>query len=1227
MDGTPLSEYIRDSDLKPSLEKTLRVAIRLVQAIERLHLHKHVHLAISPNAFFLEARGRDCLLLSLFRAAPFATPVQRLARERALSAAELELMHYLAPELAGQLYSSADARIDLYAIGVLLYRMLSGAYPLEGQDATKLAYLHMAVEPKPLTELGIPRPVSDIVMKCLEKHPEQRYWSAAALNRDLVNVLARLFDRPLEPSKLPGTAPDQLIFAEAMYGREAELNVLHSALSRAGNGSKEIIFISGNTGIGKSYLVHEFHKCVQSECLFVSGNFDPFQRNDTYAVVHQVGRQLLADMLLLDDYELSALKQRIADAVSPNGQVLLDLNPGLEQVLGTQPPLAELGRAEAHERFMMTLQQYISVFTKRERPLVVFIDDLQWADSGFIQLMLDFVSRDELRSCVFIFTFRDRDITASHPLRGLLEKLQLRNESCLSVKHLRLEPLKAHHVELLLEDALYPAQKPISTLSSLFMDKAKGSPFYTKQLCRSLFDQQLLWFDHANSCWAWDEAIIQELHISDNVTDNLYNQIGRQPKKLQLILMYAACIGQQFSLQTLMLLTKLSREDLIEQLDFAVKEGLLHALTSDRISGSVNPAYKFLQERVYQAAYSMLQEDRRQEIHLHIGQLYEKNEGLVPSCRERTFEIANQLNHAAALIKLPHERYRLAAVNLRACLEAKSLHDYSNGLRYAAIGLQLLPVDAWDQQYELSFSLQLEKAELEYLCGQFEEAKLTFASVLQQARTKLEKADAYNRMIVLYTNMSQHNEALRIGLEGLQLLGFHIPSTISRTHIVYELVQSFWHRSFRSMDDLLELPAIHDPAQLTIIRFLVSMIAPSYLTNSNLYIYLMLRMFNYSLKHGHAEGSALSYSSYGVIMSALFGLLNTGQAFGQIALRLEEVYPKQSVRSKLYFKYGAFTHQLQEHLDHNVERLKKAYRDGSSSGNFIYAGYAIVLSCFLQLTKGDRLDVVLHESEQYTSFIQRTPDKDIGLALTMMQRFMLYLGQTQSRTFPYSQKESIGRSSLLTEEETSHIESLTNYFVVHLYYLLHSRACFIMNDLKEAQALLEKAELMLKHLIGCIQVHYHHYLYAMVLCGLFQDASAAERKQYKAKIQFTIRFLSKWSKHSPDNFKHLLLLVEAEWHRAQHHTDAAATYYMKAIDVAKMNRFLHDEATANECAAKYYIQLGNFKAALPLLTEAHRLYASWGARRKISALEASYPFLISQTKEQGGAPERSSECG
>ncbi|CAG7629508.1 ATP-binding protein [Paenibacillus allorhizosphaerae] len=1206
----PLPAYLTAKPL--DIVELLQLAIAAVQMIGKLHRLKYVHQAISPFSFFIETDRKKLILTQLQHICSLVSfgdsEIVQDESACALDSNALDEEHlpYAAPERMSDTAFSFDERADLYSLGALFYRFATGKQPFyHKDDMERLHTLTTQLE----ADGHVPKALSDIILRCMAVQPERRYQSAQALERDLELFFLRLrseWNNGTPPS-VTAESTMELQISDTLYGRDSEMHTLLQSYQRALLGGFETVFVSGLSGIGKSFLIHEFRQTMQrGKGLFMSGKFDQYKQEIPYRAIHQIGRQLFHHLLSLDKEQYQVKIQQINDAVGPNGQVLIDMNPDLERILGKQPPLAKLPPTEMYNRFLMTLHQYLSVFSTKDHPLVYFLDDLQWADPASIQLITDLLHSSDGKYIMFIGAYRGQEITDNHPLQRMLVKLSRIRR--IQMSHIVLEPLSESHMSKLLADSLHPTKQSIATLAALLMRKTKGNAFFAKQFFRSLYDLRLLRFNVSEYCWEWDTDQIDELYITDNVVDFMMTKIRRLPEPVQRILMDAACIGNEFTPETLSLVTKLPDGEAAVLLTKAIDEGMLlriaHIRSPDRSSSAL---YKFMHDRVHQAVYSIVPNEEKKRIHLRIGQSLQRELNFEQR-EDRLFDIVKQLNLGAELLDKLEEKDNLLMLNLKACRKAKGNSAYETAFHYAVSAVNLLqPGDCWIVAYATAFEVHMELAELNYLCGHFDEAKRIFATLLQHVKTKFEKADIYNLMMVLYTNLGQHEEALQVGLDGLRLFGIKFPSQVSTPRMLWEMVKARYYVGLKRPEDLIDHPLMTNPNHKAVMQLMVNLIPPSYFVNSGLYICLMLRTFSYSLHYGHSEGSAYAYSAYGVIVSSLLGRLKSGRAYGLLGLQLSDMFDHLPTKSKVYFAYGGFTSSLSGHIGANVGYLQKAYQYGIESGDFVYAGYSITFSFFLRLFRGDPLSEVLKESDAYHSFIYKAQDQDAISIFTVLQRYVLYMKEAP---LAFQQEQKTAQDdAFMTDDEVDHLERLTNKATIHTYYALRAQSYYMMNRLEAAERICELAEASITTVFGLPHMHLHHFHRGMVFAGLYASRPEATRKRYKRMIRKSLRFLDKWSRHSPDNFLHLKLLLEAEWNRIIEKPELSASLYDQAIHHAGLQRFVQFEAMACECAAKFYSGTGKPAEASSYYAKALALYKKWGAMRKAADMEGQQPIL------------------
>ncbi|HRI54803.1 MAG TPA: AAA family ATPase, partial [Pseudomonadota bacterium] len=689
----------------------------------------------------------------------------RLSQElqQAIRPDDLEgTLAYVSPEQTGRMNRRLDRRSDLYSFGVTLYELLTGVLPFVSTDPLELIHSHIARTPTAphLRAPEVPPVVSELCMRLLAKDAEDRYQSAQGVQADLAEALARL-QRTGRVDPFPLAKHDftyELQIPQRLYGRESAVAALLAAYTRASQGAVELLLVSGYSGIGKSSLISEIHRGIaQRGGYYIAGKFDPLSRGVPYEPVARAFSELIRQLLGEPQSVLQRWRDRLLAAVGSSGRLLIDLIPELELVIGPQPPVAALAASESQNRFALTFQNFLRVIATAEHPLILFLDDLQWADSASLRLLQILLGDPQSSHLLLIGAYRDNEIDSRHRLPLALAEIK---RSGATVETLSLVPLGLPEVLALLADALNTDPARVEPLARLALGKTQGNPFFLSQFLLELYRSELLFFDREQKSWRWDLAGIEAAGITDNVAELMAGKLGRLSAGTKRALMLAACIGSTFEIKTLARIAAQPVGSVADDLWAALQEGLVlpldaaYRFLNQRESG-IQPAlaegtgshldvkYKFLHDRVRQAAYELATEAERQQIHLSIGRhLLGRGDGDGNS--EQLFSLVMHLNLGSALIRDPAERLELVRYDLRAGMRAKAATAYHGAASYLSAGIALLGPAGWSTAYALCFDLHIELAECEYLNGSFERTEALFQTLLGQARSSLERARVSN---------------------------------------------------------------------------------------------------------------------------------------------------------------------------------------------------------------------------------------------------------------------------------------------------------------------------------------------------------------------------------------------------------------------------------------------------------------------------------------------------
>ena len=921
-----------------------------------------------------------------------------------------------------------DYRTDYYSLGITFYELLIGRVPFKSDDPMELIHSHIAKAPIHPSDLNkdIPQAISDITLKLLSKNAEERYQSGYGLSADLKSCLNQLKDKgkigDIQLGK--NDISDKFQISQKLYGRENNIEVLLSAFDKISQGETEMIQVYGSPGVGKTFLINEIHKpIVKQKGYFISGKFDQLKRNIPYSALIQAFQGLVAQLLTENEEKIKLWREKIKEALGANGQIIVEVIPKIELIIAKQSSVSQLGPEESQNRFSLVFQKFIRVFSTKERPLVIFLDDLQWVDLASLNLIKVMITDPSTKHLLIIGAYRDNEVNSVHPLMLTIDGIK---SAGIIINNIALPPLKITDVNQMIADTLNSHREKTQTLANHVYHKTEGNPFFVKHFLTSLHEEKMLTFD-LTSGWQWDTEKIEQMHFNDNVVELLVKKITKLSTNTQQILKLAACIGNIFDLETLAIVYEKTLENTFSDLYEAVQEELVY-----RSEGE----YKFQHDRIQEAGYSLISPEDKKQMHYKIGKLLlkqTKEEDLL----EKIFHITDQLDFATELIKDKKEKQELAKLNLKAGQKAKASTAYDSAVKYLNIGVNLLESDTWKTQYDLTFPLYIELAECKYLNGNFEESEHLFEILLKNAKTNLEKADIYNLKIILYTNQGKYNEVIKLGRDALKLLGINIPPDPSQLAIILEVLKSKLYLRRRKIKDLIYLPEMVDLEKTAAIKILMDLTAPAYFISQNLFAMLILKMFNLSLKHGNADVSPYSFSMYGMFLGSTFGDYNGGYEFGKLGLKVADKVDNTKMRCKTNFVFGSFINHWKRHAKTDFEYLLKGFEYGLDSGDLVFAGYSAYSKIVVMSAKGDNLDNFHQEAQKYLDFVKRTKDQDPAFSfISATQMVMNLKGMTKDQS-------SLSDDNLDEDTHVKQMKERKQFVSLHFYYTIKLRVLYL----------------------------------------------------------------------------------------------------------------------------------------------------------------------------------------
>jgi len=1188
--GIPLDQLMgRASDLGSSLRR----AISLAAAIGHMHQRGMIHKDIKPANVLVNSAAGKVWLMGFGIAS-------RLPRERQSPDPPEFIagtLPYMAPEQTGRMNRSTDSRSDLYSYGVTLYEMLTGWLPFTASDSMEWVHCHVARRPMPPDERTkeIPRTVSSIVMKLLTKTAEERYQTAAGVESDLRRCLGEWEKLGRVNSFSIGThdASDRLWIPERLYGRDQEVKVLLDAFERVVTGEiSRLALVSGYSGIGKSSVVNELQKAIVSpRGIFIAGKFDQHRRDIPYATLAQAFQTLVRQILGKSEGEVDHWRKDIRQAVGSNGQLIANLIPELELIIGKQPTVPELPPQETQNRFQAVFRRFLCVFAQKEHPLTLFLDDLQWLDVATLSFIEHLLSHPDVKHLLIVGAYRDNEVSPSHPLMLTLDSIR---KAGVTVDEIVLKPLSLKDLNHFIADALRCDQVRAEALARLVHKKTAGNPFFAIQFLTALAEEHLVEFDARKTAWQWDLTQIHTRGFTDNVVELMISKLRRLPAATQEVLKYLACLGDNAKVTTLAIVNGRDEEEIHAAIWEAVHAGLVL-----RLPGS----YKFLHDRVQEAAYSLIPPQLRAEVHLRIGRVLIERMSQ-KQITESIFDVVNQLNRAVDLIENSEERLSLVRLNFVAGMKARAAIAYASARNYFALAEALLSPDAWGQRYQETFDLYLAFSECEYLVGNFAAADKLFDLILSRALSNLDRAKVYGLRMKLYQVAGKYDDGVTVALEALRLVGVAFPESDGEIQAAAaaELANVPINLRGRSIGELVDSPLAADATVQAIINLLVEAIPCAYIGRPKLFPLITSKAVNFSLRYGHTNQSSFAYAVFGLMMVSTVGDLATGFQYSEMSLRLNEKLENPRLRGTLLHLYGDHINFWRRHFSTGMPILEQAFLACLEVGDLVYAGFLAFETVWQAIEKGDTLQDVLALSIKYAAFAQESHNGAIYETIRLEQQFIVSL---QGRT-----RDPMSFEDGMFDEEACFavIVKATFGCGIVFYRIMQQILAFVHGRYAEALEAAARAEPMLGAAMAMPIEATYHFCHALTLTALYPAASTAQQAEYRRILGDKLKKLQLWAENCPENYRNRQALLLAEIARIEGRDLDAMHLYEEAIQSARQNGFIQNEAIAYEVAARFYAARGFETIAQTYIKNARSCCLRWGALGKVRQIDRDYPL-------------------
>ncbi|MGD1804945.1 AAA family ATPase [Dapis sp. BLCC M126] len=1241
--GISLKRWLKEhKNLCPS--EFLVLAIAITEIIGQIHAQNVIHKDINPDNIVFNPKTKELKIIDFGIATQLSRENPTLKNPNVLEGT----LTYISPEQTGRMNRGLDYRSDFYSLGVTFYEMLTGKVPFESSDPLELVHSHIAKSPPSIisqsqkdqtkipsvladimmklkaqnakslsstvgkvimSETEIPSVVIDIVMKLMAKNAEDRYQSAYGLKVDLEECHRQL-DATGKINAFPLGQQDisnRFQIPQKLYGREKEIETLLAAFKRVvETGKVELMLVSGYSGIGKSSLVQELFKPItEYRGYFISGKFDQFQKNIPYSAIVTAFRGLIGQLLGESKARLQIWREKLLEALGNNGQVIIDVIPEVELIIGKQPPVFILGGNEAQNRFNLVFSDFLGCFCDSEHPLTIFIDDLQWADIATLTLIEQLLVAGTTKYLLLLGAYRDNEVLASHPLAISLKKLK-QNQAL--INKIKLKKLPIYQIACIIGDTLKQNPEKVCDLALLVRAKTGGNPFFINEFLQALYSEKLLKFNHKSRVWEWNIKTIKNRRFTDNVVELMVGKLQKLPKLSQEILSIAAYLGAEFDLKTMTWVGKKSGKETFELLKIALDRNLILP-QSELDENLLIQSFKFSHDRIQQAAYALIPDEKKNETHYHIGQLLLQK--MSPEAKEeRIFELVNQLNYGTALISQQTKRDEVAQLNLLACRKARAANAYQAGREYASIGLSLLGENAWSRQYEMTLEFYELGVELAFLCCEFDVMEQLIEIVIANTSSLPEQVNVYRIRIQAYNTQYPPKEAIATAQQFLGQLGVTFPKKPTQDNIKEAVSEIYRLIGDTEIENLVELPMMEDREKIAIVEIANSVMPATYLSGSPLFPLLVALSVKLSIQYGNTRSSPFAYSCYGIVACSVLQDVDVAVKFGQLALQVVSKLDLKEVKPLAIHIVMFFLIHYKSHIKETLSPLQEGYGIGLEVGNLEFAGYNAHGFCLQSFWCSQPLAALKQAAHTYFDGLVQL--NQLVAANWCRSCWLSTLNLLGISKYPTILSENPEQEGEFRAKMVSGNDSLGLSF----FYLYKMMLCYLFEEIESIEKDVEEIKGYVLASPGLVtQPVFYFYDSLMSLARVSgRKKEVSEVMERVAENQRQLK--QQWAESAAMNYQHKVDLVEAEKCRVLGKKGEAIELYDKAILGAKENKYLQEEALANELAAKFYLDWQQEKIASVYMREAHYCYSQWGAIAKVRHLEKNYPQLSKNSKNK-----------
>lgn len=1237
--GKPLINWTKKNRFF-SLSQFLKIAIQIAEVLGQIHERNIIHQNLNPANILFDSNSGKIKIIDFGMAIEMSGDRIPMQTNRNFD----ETLAYISPEQTGRMNRVLDYRTDFYSLGITFYELVVGHLPFHSVDPMELIHSHIALTPKSPHQIDsrIPKAISDIIMKMLEKTAEDRYQSAWGIEADLVLCLMQLEATGLIEDLVPGENDIRRNFqvSQKFYGREKERDrilvawervllkprtLINATLSEI-EGKKpnsacqdipsevqvpnlELILIEGEAGIGKSALVAEIKKVIsQQSAYLISGKFSPNLTERPGEAIRIGLQDFLKHLLTESEEQLNRWKSIFLGSLCERLPMVIDLIPELQLIVGEEESVEKTSYPNLDTFFIISLLEQLAFsILSCQHPIVLFLDNLQWIDAESLNLLKNLLDGTRQQNVLVIATYRANELQNFYPEKILKDRIESQGGNSESIV---LDALDLEETAQLIADTLQTDITSVLRFANIALQKTQGNPFYIHKLLNKAYLKKFLDFDNQSLSWQWDIEKIESMKMADNVVMATSLKFDSLPVETQEILEFASCVGLDFDLNLISKLCQRSESEISRFIEEALKKRLIISSLNiecvrDEIDIDYTRSYRFVDEKIRKIINDRLDENNRKKIHRAIGKISIEALG-DPKQRKREsiFEIANHCNYSSELVLDLEEKLKIATVNLQAAKKAKALMQYDLARNYTIEGIGIVPEEIWTARQDLAFNLHKERAEIEYLNGNWEGAKILVEYLISHATSSLEKAEFENILIPHYTLNCQYEEAISIGKRTLKSLGVEFARHDLSSELKAELDAIQLTLSNQKIDYLKTHPPLSDRKWEMVMKLLRSLEFPTACIDRTLWALIIAKMVRITLLHGYAPESAIAYVAYGILQTSIFNNASLGYDLAVLGIELSEKIGTLSQKCHACMRLGVNIAPWTQSLDLSIKIVEESIRVGLEVNEFQFAGYSFAYKSVLWFYSGKNLKDLLFESLKISDFCRKHKNQWAMDVIEAVRMPILNLcGKTVSAL--EFDTDHFREAEYLERCKTRKIDAALACYELHKAQVL-----YLYGEYELALRSIRNVEASIDSIWSTFSIAEYQFYYALILAALYNSASPSQQTEYLELLEPIQSLMLGWTDRCPANFQYRYLLISAEMAALKGNDLEAMDLYDRALECAREQDWVYGDALANERAALFWLNRGNHKIAKVYLQDAYYSYQEWEAVRKLEQLEQKYAYLL-----------------